>query len=85
MVSVVGWPPKLPAAGGTVHSDCSMPSFGDPVQRLCAAGDWKLIVDELWSMFGLEFISYCYVLGPSLHHFCYPSLKLVCVVGSLHL
>ena len=62
----IGWPPKLPAAGGTAHSDYSMPSFGDPVQRLCVAGDWKPIADELWSMVDLEFV---FVLGPLLQKF----------------
>ena len=55
------------------------------VQRLCAAGDWKLIVDELWSKFGLEFNSCCYVLGRSFHHFCSPPSNSVRLVGSLHL
>ena len=75
-------PPSFPQQAGLCAATTR--SLRRP-QRLRTAGDWKLIVDELWSKFGLEFNSCCYVLGPSFHHFCSPPLNSVRFVGSLHL
>ena len=56
-VQPLAGPPSFPQLAGL--RTATTPS----VQRLCAAGDWKPIADELWSMVDLEFVS---VLGPLL-------------------